>query len=243
MTIINIAIILIIIMFALVGMKKGIIKEVVSLVGLILMFIIAYTFKEPLGNTFCKWLPFFNFSGSIEGLTSLNILIYHLIAFFIIFSVLFIAYQIILKVSGLIQKLVNCTIILAIPSKIGGLLVGLLEGYLMVYIILIVTLIPLKNIPEISESNLINTIVSKTPIISSYTSDISKTISDTYNLVEDLENENISINDANLKIIDSMIKYKVVSPKTISQLQILDKLNNVKGLDKILKENNYETYQ
>ena len=55
-------------------------------------------------------------------------------------------------------------------------------------------------------------------------------------MVEDLEKEEISINKANLEIIDTMIKYDVVSKKTVEQLQVLDKLKKVKGLDSVLEK-------
>lgn len=236
MNIIDIAIILVLIMFAIVGWKNGVIKETVSFVGLILIFIIAYTFKEQLGNILCKYLPFFSFSGSIEGLVSLNILIYQLIAFIIILSVLYAIYQIILKLSGVLQKLVNFTIILALPSKIGGFVVGLLEGYLMIFAVLMLAVVPLKNVDLIANSEMISTIIHKTPLISLYTKDISNTISEVYNLADAVANEEITINEANLKMIDTMIKYDVVSKKTVEQLQVLDKLKQVKGLDSVLNK-------
>lgn len=237
MTIIDIGIILVLIIFAIAGWKNGVIKEAVSFVGLILIFVIAYTFKEELGNVMCKFLPFFEFSGNIEGLVSLNILIYQLIAFLIIYSVLYAVYKIVLKLSGALQKLVNITIILYLPSKIGGMIVGFLEGYLIIFAILMISLVPLKNFTMISESKMINTIVHKTPIVSTYTKDISNTITDVYKLADSLANNELTVNQANLEIIDTMIKYNVVSKKTVQQLQVLDKLDKVKGLDNVL--NNY----
>ncbi len=236
MTIIDIVIILVLIMFAIVGWKNGVIKEVVSLAGLVLIFVIAYTFKEEIGNTLCKYLPFFNFSGSIEGLVSLNILIYQMIAFFIILCILYTIYQIVLKLSGWLQKLVNLTIILKLPSKIAGLIVGALEGYLIVFALLLILVVPLKNIDGISESRMIPAMIHQTPVISTYTKDISKTITEIYDLADEVANEEITKNQANLKIIDTMIKYDVVSKKTVEQLQVLDKLKKVKGLDSILEK-------
>ena len=78
MSILDVIIILIILMFGAVGYKKGVIKEGVSLIGTILVFIISYMFKGVIGNELCKFLPFFNFSGKLEGLVSLNIIIYQL---------------------------------------------------------------------------------------------------------------------------------------------------------------------
>ena len=57
MNIFDIGIIVILLICALVGWKKGVLKEAVSLVGLIVIFIVAYTFKEEIGNTLCKYLP------------------------------------------------------------------------------------------------------------------------------------------------------------------------------------------
>lgn len=236
MNIIDIGIILVLIMFALAGWKNGVIKETVSLVGLILIFVIAYTFKEQLGNVLCKYLPFFSFSGSIEGLVSLNILIYQLIAFIIILSVLYAIYQIVLKISGVLQKIVNFTLILALPSKIGGFIIGLLEGYLMVFACLMLLVVPLKNVDMISSSKMISTIIHKTPLISLYTKDISNTITEVYALADDVANKTITTNEANLEMIDTMIKYNVVSKKTVEQLQVLDKLKQVKGLDSVLNK-------
>ncbi len=237
MNIIDIIIILILIMFAIVGWKNGIIKETVSLIGLILIFVIAYTFKEQLGNIFCKYLPFFNFSGNLEGLVSLNILIYQLIAFLVIFVVLYAIYQIILKLSGVLQKLVNLTIILALPSKLGGLIIGLLHGFLIVFVLsLFVVAIPIRESSIITESSMIDPIIHKTPLLSTYTKGISKTITDVYDLANSVANQNISTNKANLEIIDTMLEYNIVSKKTVEQLQVLDKLKTVKGLDNVLKK-------
>lgn len=234
MNIIDIGIILVLIMFAIVGFKQGVIKASVSLVGIIVIFIISYTFKDELGNVLCKYLPFFNFEGEIKGLVSLNILLYQMIGFFVIYSVLFIVYQIVIKISGILQKLVNFTIILALPSKLGGAIIGLLQGYIIVFALLMVAIVPLKDFDLISESKMINNIIHKTPIISSYTADISNTINDIYKLADNLANKDITVNEANLEIIDTMIEYNVVSKKTVEQLVVLDKLKTVEGLDKVL---------
>lgn len=234
MNIIDIGIILILIMSAIVGWKKGVIKETVSLVGIIIVFVIAYTFKESLGNILCKYLPFFHFSGNIKGLVSLNILIYQLLAFFIIYSVLYALYQLILKISGVLQKIVNFTIILALPSKIGGAIVGAIGAYIVIFAVLMIVLVPFKNIKLISESNMINNIVHKTPILSNYTKDITNTINSIYTLADNLTNEKLTTNQANLAIIDTMLEYNVVSKKTVEQLVVLDKLKKVEGLDTVL---------
>ena len=152
----------------------------------------------------------------------------------IIYSVLYAVYQIILKISGIFQKIVNWTLILALPSKLAGAIIGLVEGYLIVFALLLVAIVPLKDHELIRESKLTNFVVYKTPIISNYTSNITDTVTDVYKLVDDLVSEKLTVNEANLEIIDTMIEYDIVSKKTVEQLVVLDKLKEVKGLDKVL---------
>lgn len=234
MSIIDIGIILFILCFILIGAKQGLIKTGVSLVALVIIFVISYVFKEHIGNFLCKYLPFFNFSGNIKGLVSLNILIYQLAGFFIILGVLMGVYTIIMTLTGWIQKLVNMTILLKLPSSIGGGIIGLIEGYLVTFLILLIAMIPMQTMTLLKESKLADFILNKTPIVSESTSDLTKSATEIYSLVDQVTNKKIDINEANLKSIDIMIRYKVITPHTVEQLIVLDKLEDVVGLDHVL---------
>lgn len=236
MNILDIAIILVLIMFAIIGFKKGAIKEIVSLAGIILVFIIAFSCKGIIGNLLCKWLPFFNFAGNLEGVVTLNILMYQLLAFLIIYSLLYSIYIIIMKISGIVQKLVHMTIILILPSKIIGGIIALLEGYIITFVVLLALLIPLKNSDIFIQSKMANQIVYHTPIISKSSENVSKSINEVYDLGEKLSKKEINKNDANLETMDIMLKYKIVSPKTAEQLIVLDKLKDINGLDQIINK-------
>ena len=238
MNIFDIGIILILIMCAITGFKKGVIKETVSLVGIILVFIIAFLLKGYLGNVLCKYLPFFNFTGNLKGVVTLNILMYQLIAFFILYSILISIYAIILKVSGIIQKLVNLTIVLILPSKLGGAIVSFISGYIVMFVVLLTLAIPLKNSDLFMESNMVNKILYNTPILSSSTSNINNSIEEIYDLGEQLSKKAINTNEANLKTLDVMLKHKVVNKKTVEQLVVLDKLKEVHNINSVL--NKYE---
>lgn len=234
MNILDVAIILGLAMSAIIGFKRGAIKEIVSLIGIIVVFIIAFSFKGVLGNVLCKWLPFFNFAGNLEGVTVLNILLYQLIAFIIIYSLLFSIYMIVVKISGIVQKIVHMTIILWLPSKLIGAVVAFVTGYVMVFVILLALLIPLKDTSVFTESRLANFIVYKSPILASSSKNISTSINEVYKLGEDLSLGNISKNEANVKTMDVLLKYKVVSPKTARQLIVLDKLDGISGLEDVI---------
>lgn len=234
MNILDVAIVLGLAMSAIIGFKRGAIKEIVSLIGIIVVFIIAFSFKGVLGNVLCKWLPFFNFAGNLEGVTVLNILLYQLIAFIIIYSLLFSIYMIVVKISGIVQKIVHMTIILWLPSKLIGAVVAFVTGYVMVFVVLLALLIPLKDTSVFTESRLANFIVYKSPILASSSKNISTSINEVYKLGEDLSLGNISKNEANVKTMDVLLKYKVVSPKTARQLIVLDKLDGISGLEDVI---------
>ncbi len=236
MNILDIVIALVLIMSAIIGFKRGAIKEVVSLVGIIIVFILAFSLKGVLGNVLCKWLPFFNFAGNLEGVTVLNILLYQLIAFLIIYSLLFSVYMIVVKISGIVQKIVHMTVILWLPSKLIGAVVAFITGYVMVFVVLLALLIPLKDTDIFKNSKFANYIVYDTPILASSSENISTSINEIYELGEDLSKGDISKNEANVKTMDILLKYKVVSAETARELVVLDKLDDISGLDKVIEK-------
>lgn len=235
MNILDIIIVLILIMCAIVGFKRGAIKEIVSLVGIILVFVISFSLKGVLGNLLCKFLPFFNFAGSIEGLTVLNILLYQLIAFLIIYSLLYSVYMIVVKLSGVVQKLVHMTVVLWLPSKVIGAIVAALTGYIVTFAILLVLLIPLKNSSLFAESSIANYIIYESPVLSSSAEGISSSINEVYQLGEDVSHKRISVNEANLETMDILLKYDIVSPEVARDLVRLDKLDDISGIDKVIR--------
>lgn len=236
MNILDVVIVLILIMSAIIGFKRGAIKEIVSLLGIIVVFIVAFSLKGVLGNILCKWLPFFNFAGNLEGVTVLNILLYQLIAFLIIYSLLFSVYMIVMKISGIVQKIIHMTVILWLPSKLIGAVVAFITGYVMVFVVLLALLIPLKNTDMFQKSKFANYIVYDTPILAGSAENISQSINEVYTLGEDLSKGDISKNEANLETMDILLKYKIVSPKTARQLIVLDKLDGISGLDRVIQK-------
>ena len=57
---------------------------------------------------------------------------------------------------------------------------------------------------------------------------------DIYELVDEVTQKKITTNEANLKTVDIMLKYDLVTPKTVEQLVILDKLKGIKGINKVI---------
>lgn len=224
LNIFDIGLILVLISFIIVGAHRGVIKELVSLVGLIVIFILSWQLKGIIGNILCIFLPFFEFKGSIAGISSLNIMLYQLIAFLIVFGLLLGIYVFTLKLSRLVQKIVNATIILVIPSKILGALVSFIKGYLIVFIISVILIIPFANVEMFRDSTIINIVLYKTPLLSKYTSTFTKPISDIVELSNSVKDNKITSNEANEKAIDIMLEYNVVDQNTVDKLDDLGKI-------------------
>lgn len=222
MNIIDVVIFLLIILSFINGYKRGVLKEVVMLCGTIVIYIVSFLLKDKLGLILCKILPFFN----LDGLVSLNILIYQLIAFFLIASFLFSIFGIVLKVTGVLQKLVNMTIILTIPSKILGGILGLVEGYIVIFALLIILSVPFKNIDIFKNSNLNNKIITSSPILSSTLGNLDDLIIDIYDIKIDKDQDKDKIND---KILDMYIDYNVISREDLDSIIKSGKLDKAKN--------------
>ena len=89
MNIIDIGVILVLLSFIILGFKRGVIKEAVSLVAIILVFILSFSLKGYVGNILCVLCPFLN----LDGFVTINIFFYQLIAFVIVFCILMFIYN------------------------------------------------------------------------------------------------------------------------------------------------------
>lgn len=234
MNIVDIIIVLALIMSFIIGFKRGFLRQVVALIGIIITYVLAYNFKGYLGNFFCQIFPFSKFSGNIQGLTTLNIIIYELIAFIILFGLLFVVYEIIINVTKLFEKIIDASIILTIPSKLLGGLFSLLEGYLLVFLTIIILSIPLKTSGLIDNSFLANKIVYSTPVLSSTASSLTDSLEETINLVDNIYNKKITIKEANKELLKVELKYKIIDGRTAKELNDRNKIS-IDNIEEIIR--------
>ena len=217
MNLISVIIILIVLLYVVLGFKRGVIRSGVQLIGTIAVLVIAFSLKGLLANFLMKILPFFNFGGVFEGITSINILIYELISFVVIFVILYCILNILLTLSGLIEKILKMTIILAIPSKILGALLGLVEGVIMAFLIsFILVHIPVTE-KMVMESKIAIVVLERTPIIGTIAARTTLAIEDINNLLNDLD-KNANREEANFKVLHTLIYYKVISEEDAQTL-------------------------
>ena len=131
---IDVICILFLLMGAVVGLKRGVIKSATMFIGAIIVIFLAFSLKNPVAKLMYTYLPFFNFAGNFEGLSVLNIIIYEALAFALVYIVLMSVLQVLIKITGIFEKILDFTIILGIPSKILGAIFGFLEAYLFLFV-------------------------------------------------------------------------------------------------------------
>ena len=231
MNIVDIVLIIFILLVAGAGWKNGFIRTAIGVIGIIIVFVLSFYLKNPIAEWLSLNLPFFNFGGAFKDVTILNVVIYQVIAFLIVFSILMAIYGFILKITNVIEKILKFTIILGIPSKILGFIVGLVEGYFLAGVILIIFSLPVLNFDLVRDSSIRKFMFEKTPIMGSMLNDTTKA----YDEIMDLRDEfssNSKKNEFNKKSFEIMLKYKIIgtdyAEKLISSGKLeIDDANNI----------------
>lgn len=216
LNIVDAVILLIILLGGVIGFKEGAIKKLTSIVGLVIVVILSFTLKNNLSVFFYENLPFFDLWGAFKGIQVLNIVFYEMLAFIIIASILTIGYQLLLGITGIVEKILKATVILSIPSKILGFFVGLIENYIWVYLCLFVLTLPVFNIRDIYESKVAMFIITKTPILSQYTDKTLDIYHDLYSIIDNRENKDNT--EVNQEAMDLMLKYEIITPESAHKL-------------------------
>ena len=135
MNFIDYMIIAIILLAAFYGFRKGVLNATVTFVGSLIVIILAYYLKTPISILMYQYLPFFDLGGRFSGITIFNVLLYEGISYLATIVILAYIFRILIKVTGVVEKFMNATLVMGIPSKILGTFVGLLQGYVLAFII------------------------------------------------------------------------------------------------------------
>lgn len=204
------------------GLKKGLIKSAISFIGLIAIVIIAFTFKGTIADFLITKMPFFNIAG---GLTALNILLYNVAAFVVLFIVLYCLLNIIVAVTGFIDTLLKFTVIWVLPSKIGGAIIGALEAWVFIFLALFVCAQFKVTNAYIEESTVGKFMLNHTPIVGTYLSGTSAAANEIYSGIRSYVNdETKTTEELNLYILQIELKYKLISGAKANELIEIDKL-------------------
>lgn len=234
MNIIDVLILLFILLGGVIGFERGFFKQTVSTVGTILIFILAFYLKNPIASFLSMYLPFFSFGGIFKGVSAINIILYQLISFVIVLTILSVLLNILIKISKIVEKILKLTIILGIPSKILGFIVGLIESYVIVFVLLFFMSQPAFNIGFINESKITPKILQSTPVLSNISKEMVDTVNDLYSLGDKYASADDS-NQFNKDAIDIMLEHKIISVDYVEKLIEKNKISIV-GIDSVLNK-------
>ncbi len=234
MNIIDIIIILLLLMGGVIGFKNGVIRQTVSFVGFFIVVILSYLLKDFVSAILYKFVPFFSFSGSLEGVTVLNILIYEVIAFLLVYVILIAIYHFIVRMTGIVETILKFTVILGIPSKLLGMVVGFIETYIMVFIGLYCLSLPVFQIPMMNESGVRNTILNHTPGLSNVVRESLNVVDEFADLKEEYE-DTTNKNELNKETLDLFLKYNVIRYDSAKELVDNGKLK-IDGVESVLNK-------
>ena len=228
--VIDAIIILFLLAGAVLGFKRGAIQTLATLIGTILIIILAYYLKNPLSVFLYTYLPFFKLGGIFNGITVINILIYEAIAFLIVLGVLSVLLSVILKITGILSKIVDHSIILTLPSKLIGIAVGFLEAYVFLFVLLFIFSQFSFSNTVLKDSKYTNIILSKTPFTTGF-----KNSYNAFNEIRDLGNNS---NNKDYEALNTLLKYDIITTDNAHKLVDNGKIN-IKGSNKLIER--YET--
>ena len=151
------------------GFRRGLILQLLHMVGFIIAFVVAYLYYKPLSEHFVLWIPYpvvgenSRFSIAIEQL-DLEQTFYQLLAFVLIFFVVKFGLQLIASMFDFLKYLP----ILGFLSKLLGAALGLVEAYILLFLtIYVAALLPLDIVQnQLENSGIAQAMLEHTPYFS-----------------------------------------------------------------------------
>lgn len=166
----SIILIFLLIMGFFIGLKRGLILQLLHIAGFIIAFIVAVKYYITLGEQLKLWIPYpdlpdDNLWADFLQMLPLESAFYNIIAF----AVIFFAVKIILQIIASMLDFVAALPILNSVNKLLGGALGVIEIYLLLFILLyILALTPLAQVQDwINQSPVALFILEQTPYFSS----------------------------------------------------------------------------
>lgn len=208
------------------GTKKGFLHGIIAFAGLIVILTITFLLRGTVGDILLKGMPFFKFHGAYKGITALNILLYEAVAFILVFLFLLSILSLILKFTGILQKLIDSSIVLTLPSKILGVMVGLINTLIVIFIMLFVMVNINSTRKYVYESKIASLIMERTFILSSINDKYYLSAEEINNVLDKCKEEK-NKHICNVMVTNTLIKFDVITKEKVIELIDSNKLKNI----------------
>lgn len=217
MNIIDYIILGVLLLSALIGFKKGIINSIVAFGGTIIVIVLAFYLKNPISNILYDYVPFFKLFGKFSGVETFNILVIEGLSYAVTLALISAVLGIIAKVTGVVGRLLNTGLILGLPSRILGLICGLLEGVLVSFIIVFLLSMISSTSELVNKSQFSDTLLTKTPILSSYAKDTYNGVNEVYMICINYEDDKDKTL-ANKESLAVLLKHNIITVDAADKL-------------------------
>ena len=216
------------------GWKYGCFSSIVSLLGSLIIFVAAFYLKNPLSELLYENMPFQSFSGLFQGITSVNILVYEAISYILCLIILATVFGIIIKVTGIVDKLLKLTFVFALPSKILGLVFGALQLYIFIFAgTFILAQLPFSE-KYFRGSKFGTTILTKTPLLSNVTNDLYYSTIEIYEIC--LEDDGrTDKTEGDYKALEALLSHDIITSDSLQKLVDQGKIT-IPDVDKLIEK-------
>lgn len=214
--IVSILVILILVADIVAGYKKGFLESGVKFLKTVIAMLIAYFCKAPLSKYLYLNFPFFKLSGIFKGVTAVNILLYEVIAFFVVFILVLVILNIISGILKLDEKILRLVSIIGVPNKIMGAIIGGLKSLVFLYFALSIFFV-VSNFMKLDTGESLGDYIVEMPVLKNTFG----SVLDSFDQISDLAVEYENIQDKeqlNNESIDILLKYDIITEENLELL-------------------------
>ncbi len=215
------------------GYRKGFLESAIRFIGVCASFVVSYLFKNPISVYLYKHLPFFKLNGIFKGVTVINIIIYELIAFIVLFTLCLIILKVIAKLTGLVDKALSFIFLIGVPNKILGAAMGLVSSYIVIYFVGILFTFGCSFFNFEVKKSFLNTII-ETPILEKTFGKSINALEEISLLAKDYKDEEEK-DEYNYKSLEILLKYKIITSENAKYLSDEKKIN-IENIDELLEK-------
>lgn len=214
--IVSIIIVIVLVADIVAGYKTGFLESGVKFLKTVIAMLIAYFVKAPLSEYMYVKFPFFEFDGIFKGVSAVSILLYELIAFFVVFILIIAILNFISNVLRLEQRILRLVSLIGVPNKIMGAVIGGLKSLVMLYFLLSILFVG-SNIYGFDINGSLADYIVDAPILNNTFGNVLDSFEEIGVMAK--EYENIQDKETlNNKSIDILLEYDIITKENLDIL-------------------------
>ncbi len=218
MNAIDVVLILVLILGIIIGFQRGLLKEATDFIALFISMILAGLLKSPIANLLYDFLPFFRHGNELEGLYSLNIILYQVIIYLLLVLFFLAIYQLVMMKLKMDKKIEDTMVE---TPRIFNFLGAVLGGPLLIlftYNVLMFLAVPSFNFHVVNESKYANALLDNVPVVSNCNEGLRRANTYVIKEVNDSKNDKLTREYFDNQLANYMVKNKVISQKKLDKL-------------------------